>query len=145
MRTGRGHQNQLRTSAPVTLLTQRPHNSGWSALLPTSARWCQQRTRSLGGRLGADEHLVGGRRAHLHVATDEQETQFIGQRLPARGLFFAGGDGDLRFQRRTDRTVGAHRLEHLGHLLAHGQQLVEVGGIELGIGRQRRQAVATRW
>ncbi|KAG1455455.1 hypothetical protein G6F57_015295 [Rhizopus arrhizus] len=65
LRARSAHQNQLRSSpVPVMLLTQRPHSSGWSALLPTSARWCQQRTHLalvVGWALTNTSSVVAGR------------------------------------------------------------------------------------
>lgn len=61
----------------------------------------------LGRGLRTDENVVGTGRGHGDVATDEQEAQFLGQRLPARSGLRIGGHGDFRFQRRTDRAIGA--------------------------------------
>src|SRR5690606_25233505 len=49
---GTGHQNHFLSSpGPSTLDTQRPHSCGCAPCVPTSSRWCQQRTH-LGLRVG---------------------------------------------------------------------------------------------
>lgn len=67
--------------------------------------------------------------------------QFIGQWLLVCGLFFVGGDGDFCFQCGIDCIVGMYWFEYFGYLFVYGQQLVEVGGVELGISWQWCQVV----
>ena len=144
---GSAHQKNILVSpGPSTLLTQRPHNCGCAATVPTSPRCCQQRTHlvfCVGAAVTPISCALSS--AHqVHVAADQQEAQFVDERREPVLVGNAATQADLGFQRRADRAVGAHRFQHLGHLLAQRQQAVDVFERQHRAVGERRKPVVPR-
>lgn len=92
-----------------------------------------------GGWLGVDEYFVSGCWMYLYIVIDQQEVQFFGQWLLVCGGFCIGGYGDFCFQCGIDCVIGVYWFQYFGDLFVQGQQLIEIGGVQCGIGWQWSQ------